>query len=253
MADKGCSEKRLRFPSGDAGLTLFELFTLILVAAGFAVLLLPVFTRAAEDVSSVRCMDNLRRMGEAYARYASDYGEFIPVSIYEGANQRQGVNILHRQGYVEEPQTMLCPAWAPYSYEASESSQRYGMLRPAGWYSEQTHGFLRETVDGRGFEFYDKTDIKNPSDFILLADTTGSRRTQYLLWTAHVDGSNPHFRHGEACNFLAADGSVESASEERFVEAYRMGMVKGGSQRLFLSFGLEEIESKAVEGLRAAE
>lgn len=239
------------------GFTAVELVVIIAVIAGGLLMLLPALTRAGENDDSAKCLSNLRKLGVMYGNYASDHGGIIPLSVYVGNTQRLGLNVLRNMDYSEGYTEMfLCPSWPPFVYEGSGHNDRYGMLRPAGWYNEATQGHFTEVSDaGRAFAFYNLNEVALPEQFNLLSDTVTRVGSQYTTWTAHTDGANPHFRHGGSCNVLFADGGVESADEERFVEAYRKGSVLSGSHTIFITRGMErgpeERESVRITGLTA--
>ncbi len=59
--------------------TLTELLMEIAVIALLAVMCLPFLTRSREMGGEVRCLDNMRRIGQCMARYAKDNNDFFPV------------------------------------------------------------------------------------------------------------------------------------------------------------------------------
>lgn len=55
------------------GFTLIELLTVVAIIGILAAIIFPVFSRARQKAHAVRCLTNLRQLGQAMMLYASDY------------------------------------------------------------------------------------------------------------------------------------------------------------------------------------
>ncbi|MFA6929279.1 MAG: hypothetical protein WCT05_03050, partial [Lentisphaeria bacterium] len=115
-------------------------------------------------------------------------------------------------------------------------------LLPAGWYTSGTDGFIYETCALGTWSCYKIWSMRRPASFMLLEDTVRvSDGMQYKTWAAHVSGSGPHFRHSNnLCNAIFVDGHAESTTRDRFIDAYRKGVITfdtPASHNLYLYIG----------------
>lgn len=63
---------------GQKAFTLIELLTVIAITALLASLLLPVISRTREQAENIECVSNLRQIGAASLRYATDHDHCLP-------------------------------------------------------------------------------------------------------------------------------------------------------------------------------
>ncbi len=226
--------------------TLIELLVVIAIIAILAAMLLPALSSARDRARTVNCINNLRQTGMMLQMYANDFEGLMPVTLWL-PTQAMGLDAVRAVGYADASNALLCPSWAPHRYVRLYGQPEgcrqnvYGVLRPAGWYERGTDGFYQREypVEGteRRFQFYRMWNLSRPSEFILLTGTTNTSGVQWKDWTSYTDGVNPHLRHNGMVNVVFGDGHAESASEDRFVEAYRRGIIADptpGSHTLYL-------------------
>ncbi len=111
-------------------LTLVELGVAILIVSVLLAILLPAFTRSLGSRSSeIRCLNNLRRLGQAIHHYLGDHANTFPGPMYygqkyeyaPGAKSSRHFLVHHLIGYLNTPvpsdagtvevPEFICPAW----------------------------------------------------------------------------------------------------------------------------------------------
>jgi len=77
-----CAARQEPRPPGLAAFTLVELLIVIGIIAVLASLLLPAVSRAREAARSVKCLSNLRQLGQAAMLYTQTNRGYFPISTY---------------------------------------------------------------------------------------------------------------------------------------------------------------------------
>lgn len=238
---------------GGKAFTLIELLVVIAIISILAAMLLPALSAARDRARQAQCTSNIRQSGLIYQMYGLDYEGLAPIRIYTGLNsatQRTGLDALQVLGYVDRSSALVCPSWPDYRYVSTPGGLRssYGILSNAGWYispQSNTQGFLGEIHDAKHWQWYRTWNLGSPEHFTLLVDTSNLGGVQSREWASYTTsstvpaGTKPHFRHGNyLCNVAFADGHAESTTEERFIEAFRRGVIGAGRWGLWVYRGL---------------
>jgi prepilin-type processing-associated H-X9-DG protein len=132
-------------------------------------------------------------------------------------------------GYMDAGQVFLCPSQPPEAWPTDGSEQRlYAQYRTYGMRRFTDDRFRgREDKGGvRYLEYIIGSEVRIPSDFMVLADTfraeTGLPATQQAQWHSSSSAAGlVHLRHADAANVLFLDGHVEAAKPLRIGTALK--------------------------------
>jgi len=99
------------------GFTLIELLVVIAIIAILAAILFPVFAKAREKARTSSCQSNMKQIGVAFAQYAQDYDERLPMcrtcNGFVSPINGQTVTLTFRfsiQPYLKSVQVFSCPS-----------------------------------------------------------------------------------------------------------------------------------------------
>ena len=212
--------------------TLIELLVVIAVVAILASLLLPALSKARNMAKKASCASNLGQLMKAHLLYAGDNNDYLWYTGFRSPSYDTWVRTLSggmvypgREVYMKNQNCFVCPS-TKYGKWTGAAARTYGMyngIHGASNYSSisQVQGNFMIS-DGTGyFVFYQLIRFKQPSKFILLADTiTASNNDAYKanngqgLWfflpTTKVEDSAVSLLHGGFANSAYIDGHVAS-------------------------------------------
>lgn len=199
--------------------SLVEILVVIAIIAILAALIFPVFFAARNKARAVRCLANLRQIGNSIDMYAADWDELYPFAkdVSDHWVPEQWDAFPYWQ------------AWIPYMPFLHDSLDPYIRTREL-WHCPADTGYdeLEETgtpLDGRptafaklGNSYFYRTEVAfrmipmgnmvNPANTNLIFDGHGSWHGSGLFWTKR------------RWNILYCDGHVKTASYTQYQDAW---------------------------------
>ena len=222
--------------------TILELLIVIGLIALLAALVLAAVSRAREQAKSVKCLSNLRQLGQAAFAYAQSYDGFFPISSYQnGLDWDFDARTLPvRPGILWIGSTTLavqqCPSYdakstiptdpfTGYNYNTSYIGGGVNEITPLGhphvapMRVTAVHDAPRIALFGDG-QYYAGTDkwMRAP---ILMSGTDLGDRADPNTRMAGTQG----YRHLGRTNVCYCDGHAESVAERHTVTGLSSGSV----------------------------
>lgn len=213
------------------GFTLLELLVVIAIIAILSSILLPVLSNAKKKGRQTVCISNLKEIFLAMEMYKNDNGGYYPISYIRGSSsyprtywsgsRSTSETDLDFTGspiypYLKAGEIKTCPSFKQFGKGSNPKNGGYG-------YNEQFIGgmIVGDTVY---YKQHKDSEIKNPSDTVILSDTAGIKGGEIVEQTAliapyyKVIGGGEwaytvpriHFRHNGLANVCWADGHVTS-------------------------------------------
>ncbi|HWL53798.1 MAG TPA: H-X9-DG-CTERM domain-containing protein [Chthoniobacteraceae bacterium] len=230
----------LRFPAParpprlcSGAFTVVELMIVIGIVAVLMLLAVASVGKAKERAQTVRCVQNLRVLGTAFAAYAGEHQQTIYLNTEKfgtGATVQWLRYFLgltdgrHNRGtggpvYLNDPNTAVCPSYAPFSYKPKPSDTvgyTYGAAS-----RDKSDPYAKPLPDGKDVSrVIHLASLDSPSTYWLLTDSYSQTldRQIFTISASAATARGVHFRHGGRANVLFADGHVAALDLKQFSE-----------------------------------
>ena len=236
--------------------TLIELLVVIAIIAILAAMLLPALQKARKRGQGTACLNNMKQLNIAFARYAEAFDEMLLPAFAAGVSGWD--NIVYKQGWVKSSKKIngylyfdlfQCPGNPrnPTHWNGNKIIQSYAYNYYIGWYSAEQSSKRNKINDGT---YYKKTSQQNKhlKDTIVLTEkwtTTqpvppGITSQTNDLWLARYTSNisyGKYSAHPGGANALFLDGHAETRN---YVIGYK------GSSSNILSVWLDTDGSKLI-------
>jgi prepilin-type N-terminal cleavage/methylation domain-containing protein/prepilin-type processing-associated H-X9-DG protein len=239
-----------RYPSSRKGFTLVELLIVVAIIALLVGILIPTLSKARKHAAAVKCVSNLRQIGQGLLLYLDSEGRKIlpqdksstayPAPV--GTAPLMWTNFLTgedphgrvRTRYLGSSQVFICPSMNP------ANPGTYGMYHSQAFDPVLVMVTTPDAHTFRGTRF---TKIARKADFGLVFDTTnGNALTP--LWTGaggwwsdrYANDPGVYLAHDRHANGLFADWHVEACDEQRLVRTSNFNYNDGAGVKTGISY-----------------
>jgi len=208
------------------GFSLIEILVVIAIIAILAGILFPAFSAARGKARAVRCVANLRQLGNAFEMYASDYDELYPWArdVADEAVPEQWSDYPYWQ------------AWIPYMPRLQDAMDPYIRNREL-WHCPSDKGFTELEDSGYAMDARPTCFAKWGASYFYRTEvgfrfTASGNMVDPTATNLCFDGHGSWHGHGlirpeKRWNILYADGHVKSADMRQFEEAWSVPIVEG--------------------------
>jgi prepilin-type N-terminal cleavage/methylation domain-containing protein/prepilin-type processing-associated H-X9-DG protein len=180
-------------PAARRAFTLVELLVVIGIIALLIGILLPALGRARAQASQLKCLSNLRTMGQAIEMYTGMYKGRLPIGAFDGKldGNSSGTRLANGTDFVALLKDVMVRSGSAYAdiknnpvahvfqcpdaTEGSSNSTMLGASQGANHYSAHPRlmGNLDQwnsDINAAGMPPYKKAQIRNPSQIVLIFD-----------------------------------------------------------------------------------
>lgn len=213
-------------PRGGAprAFTLIELLVVIAIIALLVGILLPVLGKARTSARSLRCLANMRSMGQSVTLYQNDFDGHFPLSSITTGNMLVSwLDVLER-GYGLDPAVKECPEdedldKRPFSYVTNDHFEKL----VAGIDFNPVTG--APLPGGRRRAITRIHQVPFPSETAYAVEWAGAGSMDHLHsvgWTSaeQIPAQVAVERHDGSSNFVFTDGHAKSLRWERVRELF---------------------------------
>jgi len=241
--------------------TLIELLVVIAIIAILASMLLPALNQARVKAKSISCTNNEKQLGLTVLMYCGDsedsffpHRDTVPTAGITSTNKGWWPWMLCYNKYVSSGSFFHCPG-KPGTIDYLKVKERWRdactvhSLTYENIYAYPDYGYNIWFLGGMNNNnppVAKMTEIKKPSDTLVLADTEGADQRElgrpigtYKLYPEYISGSSSmgvlYVAHSKVINVLWADGHVTSETVPNIANPYENEPFNGGRYTVSLS------------------
>ena len=186
--------------SKERALTRIEVLAVLGSLALLTMIVLPVLAASSPRANRVDCLNNLRRIGQAFQTFANDFGDRFPWNIPSPGGTSSGTAVdcfVAARNELGTPRILVCPAdggrakSSTWDFFASQNLSYF-----VGLHADLSYG--RTWLSG------DRNLQVNSETCLLAPSVTSWKITTNTTWYASI--------HANAGNLLFSDGSAKPCS-----------------------------------------